>query len=123
MRVIVAGSRGFTDESYIENTLDLLDILDSFDKAPTLVCGMCPNSPDMTAHDIWTDLGYPIAEYPADWEQHGRSAGFIRNRQMAHNADILVAFWDGASPGTCDMIHRAIETGLELHVYRIAKEE
>ena len=31
---------------------------------------------------------------------HGKSAGYIRNEQMAQNADALVAFWDGKSKGT-----------------------
>ena len=40
-----------------------------------------------------------IAEFPADWEKHGRGAGFVRNKQMAEYATHLLAFWDGKSKG------------------------
>jgi len=49
-------------------------------------------------HNIPTQL------FPADWNTHGRKAGFIRNLKMAKAADILIAFWDGQSRGTQHMI-------------------
>ena len=42
--------------------------------------------------------------HPADWNKNGKSAGYIRNEQMAEVADALVAFWDGKSRGTANMI-------------------
>ena len=46
---------------------------------------------------------------PAQWDLHGKSAGYVRNNEMlvyAKEADysVLVAFWDGKSKGTKDMI-------------------
>ena len=42
-----------------------------------------------------------------------KAAGYIRNTEMAKNADALVAFWDGASFGTKHMI----ATAEQLHFY------
>jgi len=42
----------------------------------------------------------PIQVFPADWDTHGRAAGPIRNRQIVKASDLIVAFWDGKSPGT-----------------------
>src|SRR4029453_8101869 len=42
--------------------------------------------------------------FRADWERFGKSAGIRRNLQMAQEGDVLVAFWDGQSPGTRHMI-------------------
>lgn len=37
---------------------------------------------------------------------------------MAQLADVLVAFWDGKSRGTRNMIDEALRSGLEVHVFR-----
>ena len=49
------------------------------------------------------------------------TAGPIRNAQMANYADALIAFWDGSSTGTRDMIRKAEEKGLKVHVQIIRK--
>ena len=54
----------------------------------------------------------------AQWEKYGKSAGPRRNRAMAQVADCLVAFWDGKSRGTKNMIEEALKRGLEIHVHR-----
>lgn len=68
----------------------------------------------------------PVYRMPADWNKHGRSAGPIRNRQMALYADALIAIWDGNSQGTEDMIEQARKQRLDVIVYctdtRIAYE-
>lgn len=45
----------------------------------------------------------PVKKFPADWNQHGRAAGPIRNRQMADYADALLLIWDGTSRGSANM--------------------
>ena len=42
---------------------------------------------------------------------------------MAENADALVAFWDGNSPGTRHMIETAKAHGLAVRVIRIKTEK
>ena len=42
--------------------------------------------------------------FPANWDKFGNAAGPIRNAEMAEYADYLVAFWDGKSRGTANMI-------------------
>ena len=44
--------------------------------------------------------------------------GYIRNEEMAKNADALVAFWDGESHGTKHMIELANRYGLKVRVKR-----
>jgi hypothetical protein len=58
----------------------------------------------------------PIDKHPADWNALGNGAGKFRNRKMAGVADALVAFWDGSSPGTKDMIAVARDKGLAVRV-------
>jgi hypothetical protein len=42
-------------------------------------------------------------EFPADWDQYGKAAGPIRNKQMAEYADALLLIWDGESKGSANM--------------------
>jgi hypothetical protein len=51
--------------------------------------------------------GHMLLRMPASWRKDGkvdRSAGMKRNYRMAQRADALIAFWDGGSPGTSNMI-------------------
>ncbi len=42
-------------------------------------------------------------EFTANWIEHGKAAGPIRNRQMAEYADVLLLIWDGKSKGSANM--------------------
>jgi len=55
---------------------------------------------------------------PANWDLHGKSAGYRRNEQMACIADACVCFWDGKSRGTTHMIDLAKKKGLHVRVVR-----
>lgn len=55
---------------------------------------------------------------PAEWDINGRSAGFIRNSEMAEVADALIAVWDGQSKGTAHMIQQAMRKNLRIYIYR-----
>lgn len=63
---------------------------------------------------------YPLRTIPAQWDKHGKSAGPIRNREMASQADALIAIWDGQSRGTKNMIDTAKAMGLQVYVHRYA---
>ena len=52
----------------------------------------------------------------ADWEKHGKSAGYKRNQEMANVSTHLIAFWDGKSRGTKHMIDIAKRDALKSHV-------
>lgn len=67
------------------------------------------------------ERGFQLRRFPADWEQYGKSAGHIRNAKMADNADALIAFWDGESKGTKNMIDNARRKGLAVRVIQYQK--
>ncbi|MBR6510506.1 MAG: hypothetical protein IKT38_07870, partial [Clostridia bacterium] len=48
-----------------------------------------------------------VEKYLADWEKYGKSAGPIRNKQMAEVSDYVICFWDEKSKGTKSMIDYA----------------
>ena len=100
MKVIVAGGRNFCD---YELLCKKLDVILSQQKDIQIVCGEARGA-DSLGRRYAEERGYTILSYPANWEKYGKSAGFRRNEQMAQVADALVAFWDGQSKGTYNMI-------------------
>lgn len=45
------------------------------------------------------------------------TAATRRNQELVDAADVVVAFWDGASDGTRQTIERALSAGREVRVY------
>lgn len=55
-------------------------------------------------------LAVEITPY-GDSREEWVSAAFARNGMIALVSDVVVAFWDGQSPGTADTIRRAMKLG------------
>lgn len=109
MRCIIAGGRQFDDYE------TLCEVMACFPEVSKVVSG-CAAGADTLGIEWARSKGLPVDEFPAKWTRHGRRAGFIRNTTMARNADMLVAFWDGVSPGTRHMIKEARKQGLTVRV-------
>lgn len=116
-KLIVAGSRGFTDADRLWNVLNHLanTTYDEFDVS--IVSGMARGA-DRLAWEFAKDNGVVCHEFPAKWNQYPRRAGFMRNEQMAQFSDGLLAFWDGKSPGTKHMIETMQRMGKPVHIER-----
>lgn len=92
VRVIIAGSRDFDNYQLLEQTCD--ELLKG--KEVNVLCGMAKGA-DMLGFRYAKERGYKILRYSANWNKYGMAAGPIRNRKMADNADLLIAFWDKQS--------------------------
>ncbi len=118
MKVIFAGPRNFT---HIKGWVLDIAVMESGFTITEVVTGGAKGV-DACAQHWAEDMGLPYKVYPADWDQHGRAAGPIRNRQMAEYADalIVVKAQDMDSPGTSSMIREAKRKKLQVHVKEIA---
>lgn len=114
-RVIIAGGRDFDYYQLLKATMDklLCNITDEI----TVVCGQAKGA-DTLGEQYAMEKGYTIDYYPAQWKLYGKRAGYLRNEQMAQNADALAAFWNGESRGTKNMIELAKRYGLKVRVKR-----
>jgi hypothetical protein len=111
MRVIVCGSRQWTDREAIANRLFDLPV-DS-----VIVHGAAPGA-DRIAGQEAEKLGLLVEEHPADWDYYGKRAGFVRNERMAKiGADLCIAFWDGHSRGTAMMVDLAERYDIPIELY------
>lgn len=109
-RLLVTGARVWDDYGtvfwYLERQLDLHPDL-------IVVHGDCPRGADRIAEEWCIVQGVPSEPYPAEWENHGRAAGFIRNKQMVDtNPDRAVAFVRGESRGTNNCLDYVKKAGI-----------
>jgi hypothetical protein len=111
VRVIVCGCRDWVDRQRLREHLTELLSRESEDEH-TIVHGQCETGADYLASE-WVALDHPVLRlrqepHPAQWDRYDRAAGMIRNKEMANaGADLCVAFWDGKSRGTRNMIEQA----------------
>lgn len=119
MRVIVCGSRGYWNVPAIRARLRGL-----VDDDALVILGRARGA-DRMAEAVALDLGLAVDAYPADWKRHGRRAGWVRNADMLRalrdgepgERRLVIAFWDGRSPGTAGMIRMAQMAGVEVEIY------
>ena len=115
-RVIVCGSRNFTDKEICFKALDQL-------------LGENPNVEIVSGHAKGADQfgeeyaalhGIPTKVFLSDWKRYGRGAGLIRNQEMLayskEESSLVVAFWDGKSKGSKNMIETASAEGVKVYI-------
>ena len=115
-KVIVAGCRDFADYELLKEKCDFY-LQNKKPEIIVIVSGHASGA-DTLGERYAQERGYETEIYPADWKTNGRAAGPIRNAQMATVADALIAFWDGKSRGTKNMIDTATKRGLQVAVVR-----
>ena len=112
MRLIIAGSRTFTDYQLLCHTLAperhrIIEVLHGGARGA-----------DRLGIRWALSHSVRLTGFPADWQRFGKSAGVRRNHQMAQAGDVLVACWDGRSAGTQHMISCMQQLGKPVVVIR-----
>jgi len=88
----------------------------SLDKV-TIISGGAKGA-DHCAEKTAKHFKVPIDIHPADWDKFGKSAGYIRNKEMlALGPDVVMAFWDGKSKGTQNTINGARDRKITTFIY------
>ena len=64
---------------------------DIYEDGDQLVSGGCPKGGDNFAELIAKRQQIPITIHYAQWNKHGKAAGFIRNQDIANAADVMIA--------------------------------
>lgn len=119
-KVIIAGSRGFCDFDHLRQVCNffLKDMREKYDIE--IVSGTARGA-DKLGEQYALSSGFKLTRFPADWNTHGKQAGFLRNTQMAEYADALISFQLNGSRGTAHMIKEAKRLRL-LHGNGMAKK-
>lgn len=131
MKVIIAGSRTCT-----MSVAELEAVVKASGFTITEVVSGCANGADKLGEQWAVKYNIPVKQFPADWKNikvpgaivkqnaygfYNARAGIMRNEEMAHYADTLIALWDGKSAGTWHMIQYAQSLGLKVYVHRYGK--
>lgn len=114
MRLIIAGGRDFKNYELLK---DKVKFYTSNNEDITIISGTA-NGADRLGERYANENEIDLEYYPANWNEFGKSAGYIRNKEMAKTATHLIAFWDGKSKGTKHMINLAKEYNLDYRIVR-----
>jgi hypothetical protein len=131
MRILVCGSKRWTDTQAIRQELEglpdgtlVIHGDNGYDAAGRALWGrpdvLAERGADKLAGKIATELGLEVLVFSPDWDQHDRSAGPIRNKQMLTEGrpDLVLAFTRDLrrSPGTRHMVEIARRAGVKVRV-------
>lgn len=106
-KILISGSREYNNLPLVRNLVDrLVELYGEYLLLNGKAWGV-----DQVAYYRAQELKIPIQFYIPKWDEFGRSAGHIRNRQMVNDADEVYCFWDGQSHGTKGVIDYAEEKG------------
>lgn len=118
MRVIIAGGRDFNNYHILEK---MCDYYIGKRENIEIISGKARGT-DSLGEKYAKERATTVKEFPADWDRYNKAAGHIRNKQMAEYASedngCLIAFWDGKSRGTKNMIENAKKYNLKIRVVR-----
>ena len=107
-KIIIAGGRDFNDYTLLTKVCNEAIPRMAGDNTPVIISGGAAGA-DSLGEQYAQENGIAIERHPADWTKHGKAAGPIRNAEMAACADFLIAFWDGKSRGTQNMMMNAVK--------------
>ena len=98
MRLAIIGSRSFNDYNLVNQTLSPYK-----SKITKVISGGARGADKLGEYWAIENKIDKLIFY-ADWDKHGKAAGFIRNKDIIDNCDCCIAFWDGKSKGTAHSI-------------------
>jgi hypothetical protein len=125
MRLLVCGSRTWTDRARLHHLVDAV-VASQGDATVVLIEGGARGA-DRLAGELAAERGWTHHTYAADWPRYGRSAGPRRNARMLRQGrpDLVLAFVTtrlADSRGTADLVRRARAVGIEVRVFEAGGE-
>ena len=121
MKIIIAGSRSLDDDTVYDVLVNFFETnRDLYNQITEVVSGTA-RGVDRVGELFAFNSGWPVMQFPADWDNYGRGAGHIRNDAMADYADALLLIWDGTSKGSANMLKRAEQR--KLITYQIVLDK
>lgn len=100
MKLAIIGGRDFTDYNRLMAAIEThFSDCGGVSRISEVVSGGAKGADSLGARYA-RECGLKLTEHLPDWGRHGKRAGFIRNKLIINDADMVLAFWDGASKGT-----------------------
>jgi hypothetical protein len=115
MKVLVTGGRDYKDYGVVAQELAKL-------KPDTIVQGGATGADHLAR--VWANANNVLCvTYPAQWKQHGKKAGYLRNKQMLEEEqpDLVLAFPGGK--GTANMVKIATDNNTAVQLAPLPSEQ
>lgn len=109
MNLAIIGSRDFDDYEQMTNVLwNLFQLRRGTIPKDTIISGGARGA-DFLARKYAEEEELNYTEFLPNWDELGKKAGFVRNKQIIDACDMVLAFWDGKSKGTKHSLNLAKE--------------
>ena len=118
LKIVIAGCRYYNNYYEAKEYIDFCIREIKKNNTIVILSGGCKGA-DMLGERYAKENGYKLERFFADWNKYGKSAGPIRNEQMAIDADYIICFWDFKSKGTKSMIEYAKKYSKPYKIKRI----
>lgn len=108
-KVIICGSRDFDNYDLLKEKCDTILSRKKEEGEEIVIVSGCARGADKLGEKYAEENGYTVSKFPANWEKYGKRAGYLRNEQMAEEANACIAFLrtDKECKGTKNMISLA----------------
>jgi hypothetical protein len=111
VRVAIVGSRHFAPLGQVT------DYVNGLPAHASIVTGGA-SGVDATATKAARTRSLAVQVLPMSFEEvRDAAVAEERRSKLVAACDVLVAFWDGVSPGTRATVERALDAGKEVHVF------
>ncbi len=111
MRVAVIGSRGLAVD----------DLEKYLPKETTEIISGGARGVDASAREYALRHNLKLTEHLPEYGKYGRAAPLKRNITIIENADLVVAFWDGASRGTKYVIDNCKKRNIPVEIHMLTE--
>lgn len=118
MRILITGSRTWTDKVTIANAIRQAWI-DANKPYRVIVVHGGARGADYIADVFAKRMRFDTEVHKADWDEYGTRAGYIRNQAMVDlGADVCLAFIRNESSGATMCAQLAEQAGIPVKIWR-----
>lgn len=118
--ISVIGNYEFDDEEYFQQVLDphlsyrftMIKLVSRDSGAPL----------DLMVEEYSHFNGIPYFGYLPDWDKDGKDAIYLRDKELIASCDECVAFWDGESTNTKNLLHLCHSWRIPVKLIRIERK-
>jgi len=109
MTYAIIGGRDFNDYELVNK------IMSQYKDITSIVSGGAKGADSLGAKYAF-DNDIKLITHLPDWDKYGRGAGFVRNKLIIDDADVVIAFWDGKSKGTKNSIDTTKKQNKQIEI-------
>lgn len=109
MNIAIVGSRHYTDYEFVKESLfDKLNYYINSNLYIQIISGGAKGV-DSLAERFAKENGIDFKLFLPEWNTFGKFAGKVRNKLIVDNSDLVIAFWNGISPGTKHSLNYSVK--------------